>query len=102
MTDTQQPSVTARNPILFYTTGDGDPWAVFVMGHVDQSLVTLDVVNERLESQGFDPVEQIKVEHLHMWSKADDPDDSVSPEWPWLWCSEGDEGAVAITGVRFP
>lgn len=90
------------NPILFYTTEDGDPWAAFVMGHVDQSLVTLDMVNEELEFHGLDPVQQINVEHLHVLSEAEDPDEGGSPEWPWHWCSGGDEGAVAITGVKFP
>lgn len=86
----------SNNNIRLFTTEDGYPRCAFIDGHKDLSCITLGMVNGELEFQDLEQVEEIKVEHLWMRKNIEDHGE----ECPWEWCDEGDEGAVAVTGVK--
>ena len=80
------------------TTEDGDPWGVYVYGHdVEVASITLADINTALDYVEIDPLDAMpQVERL--WMRQEPSADS---DYPWFWCSPGDEGAVAVTGVCF-
>ncbi|SNT09521.1 hypothetical protein SAMN06295912_1404 [Sphingomonas laterariae] len=83
-----------------YGTDDGQPWAVFRIGHIDPALVTLDEINAALDNSGYDAVEEAEVEHL--WIVNDPEDAGEEGLYPWHWCQADTPDAIAITGVKFP
>lgn len=78
-------------------TEDGDAWGVYAYGHVDPALVTLDLINEALDYAGLDPLD--RAEPVHLWMYAEKDEDGEMPDYPWRFCSEGTEGAIAVTGI---
>lgn len=78
-------------------TEDGDGWGVYAYGHIDPSLLTLNLINEALEDDGIDPLESAQPEHL--WMFAEQGEDDEMSDYPWQFCPEGTEGAIAVTGI---
>lgn len=81
------------------TTEDGDPWGVYVYGHIDPALLTLDLINEALDYIGCDPLDRSEPEHL--WMHAEEDEDGGMSDYPWHFCAAGTEGAIAVTGIDF-
>ena len=78
-------------------TEDGDRWGVYTYGHIDPSLLTLDLINEALDDAGMDPLDRAAPQHL--WMYAEEDDDGDIREFPWRFCPEGTDGALAVTGI---
>lgn len=81
------------------TTEDGDPWGVYVYGHIDPALLTLDLINEALDEIGHAPRDRAEPEHL--WMHAEEDEAGVMSDYPWHFCPAGTEGAIAVTGIDF-
>lgn len=81
-----------------YFTEDGEPWGAFVYGHdVEIASITLADINAGLDYMEIDPLDEMpEVERLWMRQEPEDNSDH-----PWFWCNASDEGAIAVTGVRF-
>ena len=90
----------------FYMTEDGEPWAVFVYGHVEPASVVPDLQAEfdRLLKSGEidDPdfadwkADPGEVKQLWFHQREDAPEDA-----PFHWCEAGTTDAIPITGIRF-
>jgi hypothetical protein len=78
-------------------TEDGDAWGVYAYGHLDPALITLDLINEALEYAALDPLD--RAEPKHLWMYAEEDEDGEMPDYPWRFCPEGTEGAIAVTGI---
>ena len=78
-------------------TEDGDPWGIYAYGHIDPSLLTLDLINEALDDAGIDPLERAEPQHL--WMFAEEDEDGEIGDYPWRFCPEGTKGAIAVTGI---
>ena len=97
-----------------YSTEDGEPWAVFVNGHVDlQALRTAESRAEMIDAykwaQGDDCSGRfngdIDVGHYYIRDTTNDDDPDLEPgdvEYPYQFCNVDDVGAMPITGVKFP
>ena len=83
----------------WWTTEDGDPWGVYVYGHIDPALLTLDLINEALDEIGHAPRDRAEPEHL--WMHAEEDEAGVMSDYPWHFCPAGTEGAIAVTGIDF-
>jgi hypothetical protein len=81
------------------TTEDGDPWGVYVYGHIDPALLTLDLINEALDEIGHAPRDRAEPDHL--WMHAEEDEAGVMSDYPWHFCPAGTEGAIAVTGIDF-
>jgi hypothetical protein len=90
----------------FFMTEDGEPWAVFVYGHVDPASVVAQIEqqiafahrighidDEWMETWELDPA---KIQQLWIYTEDDAPEDA-----PYLWGDANSPGACPITGVRF-
>ncbi|MER9652507.1 hypothetical protein NKJ26_03180 [Mesorhizobium sp. M0152] len=94
-----------------YTTEDFAPWAVFTDGHVpfgDASDAFAEMMVDLLEGHGIDrdvaedAVGEGTFGHFWIVNRYGDGDEDADEEHPWHWCKEGTEGALAITGMKFP
>lgn len=89
--------MAAKLRIEALSTEDGDGWGVYAYGHIDPSLLTLDLINEALDDAGIKPIDHAQPEHL--WMYAEEDEDGEMGDYPWQFCPEGTEGAIAVTGI---
>lgn len=68
-----EPSPSEMN-VMFYTTSDGDPWGLFVHGHVDKSAA-LEAINREAEKQGFESISIDSVQHTFGVRDVNSPSD---------------------------
>lgn len=90
---------------------DGDPWAVFVHGHFDLSLIGSPEWRERFrakmladccrdDSEIAEALDGGAVEQF--WIVDTTPEDAEGEvECPWQFCGAGTAGAIPVTGVKF-
>ncbi|WP_010545231.1 hypothetical protein [Sphingomonas elodea] len=78
-------------------TEDGDVWGVYAYGHIDPSTLTLELINEALDYAGFEPLDHAEPQHL--WMYAEEDEDGIIGDFPWRFCPEGTERAIAVTGI---
>ncbi len=99
-------TATSDPDMIFWTTEDGEPWALFAWGDVPAALMPLEGAAAHLSFQGgYD--KDIAVEMLTaavgpvarwIWQNKDADDDDG---YHYQWCEEGHPKAVRITGWRF-
>lgn len=96
--------------LVLFTTEDGEPFAVFVWGHVPLQQFPMGAAETDLEMMADEACGMSAQEWAgpipdpgHHWIRQADKDDQdpALEDWPWNWCAEGAPGATAITGLRF-
>lgn len=98
----------AEQTYTAFTTEDGEPWAVFVDGHVDPSTLDRDEMAEELAYiMGVDVEEALELlatgpaaAHHYIYDAHAAGDDS-DEDYPWHFCGASTPSARPITGVRF-
>lgn len=88
-----------EKPILIeaYRTEDGDAWGIFAYGHIDPSLLTLEMINEALDHAGMERLDRVAPEHL--WLGVEEDEDGEISDYPYFFVLAGTEGAIAVTGI---
>ncbi|MFT4129933.1 hypothetical protein [Labrys sp. (in: a-proteobacteria)] len=91
--------------VEFFRTEDGEPWGLFVYGHVDPISVANDLqlafeqhrslgeVDEEWADWSVDPD---SIGNVWMYQREDAPEDAS-----FYWCETGKAGAIPVTGIRF-
>lgn len=91
--------------VEFFMTEDGEPWGLFVYGHVDPASVAgelqqafeqhrqLGEVDADYDDWKVDPGSII---HLWMRQRENAPEDLS-----FYWCEADAPGAISVTGIRF-
>ncbi|QEN86904.1 hypothetical protein FZC33_11440 [Labrys sp. KNU-23] len=91
--------------VEFFRTEDGEPWGLFVYGHVDPASVAnelqqtferhrdLGEVDEEWDGWAVDPGE---IRQYWTYQREDAPEDLS-----FYWCEAGRAGAISVTGIRF-
>jgi hypothetical protein len=94
-----------------YCNEDGEPWAVFINGHVDlrtiRSKACRAEMKEAFEKFAGDADDYFEhdLDIGHWWIRdttgSEDVDDSAGGDYPWQFCSKDEAGACPITGAKF-
>jgi hypothetical protein len=101
--------MSAERDWTVYCNEDGEPWAIFLDGH-DHDLRTLRSLNCKDEIRkafidfGGDDDDffygNLNIGRWWIRTYNDDNEDG-DPDYPWVFCEKGDEGAKPITGAKF-
>lgn len=92
-----------------YCDEDGEPWAIFLDGHVDLRTIRSNVckteMKEAFERFGGDDdnyfANNLNIGHWWIRDAFAAEDEDANPDHPWHWCEKGDTGAIPITGAKF-
>lgn len=92
-----------------YYNEDGEPWAIFVHGHVDlrtiKSIACKQEMKAAFERACGDADDwfngNLEVGHWWIRSEDDRKNEDANSEYPWHFCKKGDDGAIPITGAKF-
>jgi hypothetical protein len=92
-----------------YSNEDGEPWAIFVHGHIDlrtiRSIACKKEMKEAFEHSCGDSEDwfhgNLNIGHWWIRDAFAEGDDDANPNCPWHFCEKGDSGAIPITGAKF-
>jgi hypothetical protein len=92
-----------------YTNEDGEPWAIFLHGHGHDLRTIRSIGCKKEMREAFihhagddDGFFHGNLDIGRWWIRdAAETDDSMNPDFPWVFCDEGDPGAKPITGAKF-
>lgn len=94
---------TEKHRINFFTTEDGEPWAVFAWGEVPASIFTVEGCCVAVcYDGGWDRADALEliglgIDPVPLWIKQNGNDE----DYNYVWCRRDDPDALRITGARF-